>query len=96
MIDAVDEIQEVLKDSGIQYKDDVLTQSHVANALENRFKTQGATTFKGEIRRGAEQAARGDTTGIALDVVGTAIDKVRGVTDDKALDALLKITKPAN
>lgn len=96
MIDAVDEIQEVLRDSGIQYKDDVLTQSHVANALENRFKTQGATTFKGEIRRGAEQAARGDTTGIALDVVGTAIDKVRGVTDDKALEALLKITKPAN
>lgn len=93
MLDSLDEIQEVLSKNGIRYKDDILTQTHVANAIDRRFKTQASTGFEKSAGKAAAEAVSGSRENMLIDLVGKAIDKVSGVTDDKAIETLIRITK---
>ena len=91
MLDSLDEIQDVLLENGIKYKDDVLTQVHVANAIDRRFKTQAATGFEKSVASGFADSAIKPTEVLTIDLLGKAVDKVSGVTDEKALSSLKKI-----
>lgn len=92
MLDSLDEIQDVLSRNGIKYKDDILTQTHVANALDRRFKTQASTGFEKSIAEAGVEAIGKTTGSVAMDVIGGAAKKLSGVTDDRAIDALLRIS----
>lgn len=92
MLDSLDEIQEVLRKNGINYKDDILTQTHVANALDRRFKTQAATGFERSVAEGAADAIGKSKENIVIDLLGDAAKKLSGVNDEKALEALLRIS----
>jgi hypothetical protein len=91
LIDSLDEMQQVLGRSGVRFKDDILTQINVANALENRFKTQGATSLQGVMAKTGEDLIKKGAREIAVENIAARVGKIAGVTDDKALDSLLKI-----
>lgn len=86
------EIQEVLAENGVKFKDDILTQVNISNALEKRFQTQGATALDSSITKGAQNAIGKSGLELGIDLIGSAVEKVKGVTDERALDALLNIT----
>jgi len=92
MLDSLDEIQDVLSRNGIKYKDDILTQTHVANALDRRFKTQAATGFEKSIAEAGAEVMGKTSENLVMDVIGGAAKKLSGVTDDKAIDALIRIS----
>ena len=92
LLGSLEEIQGVLAENGVRFKDDILTQVNVTNALEKRFNTQGSTALDASIAKGVGQVVTKSKPELALDLIGGAVDKVTGVTDDRALDALLKIT----
>lgn len=92
LLGSLEEIQGVLAENGVKFKDDILTQVNVTNALEKRFNTQGSTALDASIAKGVGQAVTKSKPELALDLVGGAVDKVTGVTDERALEALLKIT----
>lgn len=91
LIESLDNMQTVLQKHGIKFKDDILTQINIANALEERFKTQGSTTFRNEIAKAGADVIDKGITRTAIDKVSDSVGKINGVSDDKALNALLKI-----
>lgn len=91
LIDSLDEMQQVLERSGVRFKDDILTQINVANALENRFKTQGATSLPGIMAKTGEDLIKKGARETVVENIAARVGKIAGVTDDKALDSLLKI-----
>tara|TARA_R110000744_G_scaffold85789_1_gene167629 strand:- start:385 stop:2283 length:1899 start_codon:yes stop_codon:yes gene_type:complete len=93
LLGSLEEIQGVLAENGVKFKDDILTQVNITNALEKRFKTQGSTTLDASVAKGVGQAVTKSKVELAVDLVGSAVDKVSGVTDDKAIEALLRITE---
>jgi len=92
MLDSLDEIQDVLSRNGIRYKDDILTQTHIANALDRRFKTQASTGFEKSIAEAGAEAIGKTSESLIIDAIGGAAKKLSGVSDDKAIDALLRIS----
>lgn len=84
------EIDDVLNKYDLKFKTDILTQNHVANALENRFKTQGATSLGGMGQRVASNASKSKAQ-LGMEAAGKAVDKVLGVSDEEALNSLLRI-----
>jgi len=90
LIDSIAEIDEVLSKYGVKYKDDIATQVHIANALENRFKLEGTTTIKGIGSQVAEGARKG-VRETAFDYGAQKVDKLTGISDEKALESLLRI-----
>ena len=92
MLDSLDEIQEVLRKNGIKYKDDILTQTHVANALDRRFKTQASTGFEKSIAEAGAEAIGKTSESMVIDAIGGAARKLSGVSDKKAIEALLRIS----
>lgn len=91
LIESLDNMQSTLNRYGVRFKDDVLTQVNVANALEERFKTQGSTALKSEISKGARDVFTKGVRETALERGAEALERVRGVSDEKALESLINI-----
>ena len=92
LINSLDGIQSVLADNKIRFKDDVLTQVNVANALESRFRElQGTTAFRGEIGRAGRDVITRGTRETVVDRVAQRVDQLLGVSDDNAIESLLNI-----
>ena len=71
----------------------------IADELDSRFGPSARTSFQGQIEQVAERGRRvaqsaSPTVALTDAAIGAAargIDKVRGVTDAKALDAIKKL-----
>ena len=92
LTEALDDIDSVLSKNKIFFKDDIATQVNIANALERRFKTEGATTFKSKIvEAGQDVLERGSTRPLVERAIEGAAQKIRPVSDDLAIEAFLQI-----
>lgn len=92
LLDALDTLQGNLEKYGVTFKDDILAQANIANALEARFKTQGATTLQSEVGKAVEGVVDKGVTRLAIEKAAKAAgETVGGVSDEKALESLLKI-----
>lgn len=91
LIDSLSDMQDVLSRNGVRFNDDVLTQVNVANALEERFKTQGSTSLRGEVGKAASDLVTKGVREAVIERGAKAAEGLGGISDEKALESLLKV-----
>ncbi len=91
LTESLEQMQNVLAKNGIRFKDDINTQVFVANALEERFKTSGSTTFQSEITKAGRDVITKGVRETVIDRAADVAEKIKGVDDQSALEALIKI-----
>lgn len=91
LAESLDNMQDVLAKYGIRFKDDISTQVFAANAIEERFKTSGSTTFQSEIAKAGRDVVAKGVRETIIDKAADLAEKIKGVNDDEAIKALLKI-----
>ena len=94
MIDALERVNETAKKYGMRVDDDIMSQLIFANELDRMFGAPGTGTFKGQIEealRTGVQKANQSMTENAVDAIGAAARKARGITDDNALSAIERL-----
>ncbi|ANJ65526.1 putative ejection protein [Pseudoalteromonas virus vB_PspP-H6/1] len=101
ILSALDEVDGVAKKYGAKFDDDIITQALFADELDSMFDLQNRTTFKGQTKRGIDQAARaaqgaGGALSVAAEKAGEAIDKVRGVTNESKIKSLKELIREGN
>lgn len=94
MLTAIDDIEKVAKRYGMKIDDSISNQIIVANEIDRMFGAVAEGSFKGQIEQALTtgvKAARGNVTGVAMDLAGSAIDRVRGINEKNAVAALRKL-----
>lgn len=89
--DSLLRMQETLSKYGKTYDDDIGTQVFAANALEERFRTQGSTAFRSEIAKGIEDVATRGARETIFDRSIELFKKFTGASDDEAIESLMDI-----
>ena len=88
--DAIDATESVAKKYGGKFEDNLSAQMLLAQELERVFKFKPSTSFGGEIKKNIDAAAGGKAglSSMAIDKVGGAIEKARGINEDNAIKSL--------
>jgi len=91
LIDSIDELEKVARNTGGEFSDDILSQVLFADELDKVFGAAARTSLKGQgeqiARRGAA-LARGDTGELTTSILGGAIDNIRGINEENAIKSI--------
>ena len=90
LINSMDEIEEVSRKYGKNFQDNILTQNHLANSIESRFKVAGDTSAQGLIDQAVSQVSKSNLERLAGGV-RTVAEKVGQSNDEKTINSLLEI-----
>lgn len=100
MLDAVARGEETLKDFGKTYPTDIVNQMMFANEIDHMFGAVAPGTFKGQIQsaiqsglEAAQKTARKRPLDVAFDLVGSAVEKMRGVNEENSIKAIERLLK---
>lgn len=96
LMNAMDEIESVATRYGDEFKDDILSQVVFSNALDRRFGPPAETGIGGEFSKVAEQGRRAASQSIietGVRVGAAALDKIKKVDEDRAIEALEKLLR---
>jgi hypothetical protein len=98
LVDAVDTLESISKKYGGTFTDDISSQMLFVDELDNVFGPVARTSLAGEtakgIRKGAE-AITGQRTigGTALEIGAAGIEKLRGINEEGAFNAISELLK---
>jgi hypothetical protein len=89
-------IEDVTKNLGGKFDDDIKSLVMFADALDDKFGTVAKTSFAGQVEQGAKQAARSVRTkegliDAGIGKVASGADKLRGINDFNAFESLEKL-----
>lgn len=90
---ALNDIESVTKNLGGTFGDDIKDLVMFADGLENRFGTVAKTSLAGQTTQAIAEAARQTPTQAAVSLAGKGIEKLRGVNDSAAFEALENIIR---
>lgn len=94
---ALESLDGIAKDLGGRFNDDIGDMVRFANALDDRFGATARTSFRGDIEAGVSQAIRGGLPRTffeaGVDVAGKGLEKLRGVNDFNAFNAMDDLLK---
>lgn len=93
MIAALDSMQGTLGKYGVKFDGDIVLQARMANAIEEKFKTQGSRALEGIISRVAKDAP---DKGITRSLIDKAIEPVQEAFTPNEKDILETLSKIAN
>jgi hypothetical protein len=88
---SLSEIDNVAKQYGVRFKDDIATQVNLANALEKRFKAQGSTTLRSQVGQGIADQALQSNAQRALGAAQRVGRAITDVSEDDVLNSILDI-----
>jgi hypothetical protein len=93
---ALDSIESVAVGLGGKFDDDVKALIMFADALDDRFGTAAKTSLSGQVEQGAKQAIKDVATRRGMvekgvEVAGRSVDKLRGINDFNAFEAIEKL-----
>tara|TARA_R110000787_G_scaffold12623_2_gene40607 strand:+ start:6496 stop:8307 length:1812 start_codon:yes stop_codon:yes gene_type:complete len=93
VLDTFEDLQNVAINQGGEFTDDLINQVAFVDDLEALFGPSATTSLRGEVGKAAVDATLGQrsTTGAALDVAKSGIDRVRGITPDSQIDSIMSL-----
>lgn len=96
LLNAMSELEDILVNNGVKFKDRILEQAVIANELESLLKLTPKTSFKGQVAEGVIDATTGQPVQAAVRTGKAATEKIRGKTPEKALQAIKDLLKGGN
>lgn len=95
MIDAIDEIEKVAKNTGAKFRDDITSQVLFADELDSLFGAAARTSLKGQaaqaLTQGVELATSRGLFSAATDLAGRGVERARGINKDNAIKSIEKL-----
>jgi hypothetical protein len=97
----LDDLDAVVKQTGGQSTDDMITLIAFADALEDTFGTQAATSLQGQFRKGVTQKVVGEAVGSSFNLqgirtaIGSAIEASRGINHGNKVKAIEQLLQTA-
>lgn len=93
----VNQVDQVAKDLGGVFKDDIKDLAFFANSIEDRFGAVAQTSFKGEIESAikstGQQGVKASIAQAGLEKAAKGAEKLRGINDFNAFKAMADILK---
>lgn len=86
---SIKDIDKVVKATGGDVSDDILLQVNFADQMEKLFKTSPGRSLQGQV----ERAIPTTLSQVGLEVGKSAVSKVRGVNEDAAFEAIMKLLR---
>jgi hypothetical protein len=95
MANAVNAIENIALKYGAKFDDSVQVQIMYANELDRVFPNVLSTSIAGEIEKGVTRAAKATRSWkeAAVEAVGKAAEKVRGINEENALKSITELLK---
>ena len=98
LMDALDELQGVVKETGGSIDDNIMMQAKFADELERMFGSSAPTSFGGQIERHAGRAidsvtSKQGATRAAIDAAAKLAGKAVGINEEAAIAAAERLLK---
>ena len=94
LLKLIDNVDDVTRTTGGQVNDDLVSLVAFADALEDTFGTQAATSLQGQFRRGVTQKVVGEAVGSSFNLqgirtaIGSTVEAARGINHTNRVRAL--------
>jgi hypothetical protein len=100
MLNAINLANETAAKYGGKFNDDVLNQLMFGNEIDRMFGAAAQTSAKGQAEeaiqsgfRKTQQAAQGGVVGLAAKVIGSGVERARGINEKNAIKAMKELLK---